>query len=468
MLDARSRPRATPHALAGRTLRLVSTGIDTVFQLTVYFGVCSGRFLAEDEIADLCGLLPFAFFAVYEVGVGTSIGKQLLGLKVHFEYPGFRYRVYRAALKYSCLPFLIYPAMLFTGRRQGLHDKAGKSVVVQPNGWTAWARAAIGVLLSIYTMATFGCGPLVGVLMREKYDARLVDAQAERWTPTEESRGRRHRIWRQRASFELPVEIDGLPLRGTPYLYFYSRSTGSSIEEETVLVLPGSEAHLVFELCERGGPAMKWIFPCELSPREFQAAVFDATTKDRMFLSPKSLLRANALRLAKSTLLEGDELLFFRDWDGPEFSLVWHAIARLDDKGAMRHFVDYVNVGGDEAGEYYSISLIWQAGERREEVLSSLVRSFRFDRGSEKLGASLLEEGRTSRSSLHLLNAIEIAADKLPAAEAMYELYARVGSDFEKRQFATWVGYRVEEGDLRFMDLNEKAWDWRGEDEESR
>jgi uncharacterized RDD family membrane protein YckC len=190
-------PRPIPGPLAGRAIRVISTGIDFVALLTLHFAICSSHLSANDELEDLCGLLPHTFLVVYEIGLGTSIGKQLLGLRVHFEYAGIRYRVYRTALKYLCIPFIIYPSVLFTARRQGLHDKAARSVVVQPNGWTAWMRASLGVILSGYAMLTFGCGQFVSVLMQERYDARLVNRVPEVWAPEGSSRDGGHRLWLQ-------------------------------------------------------------------------------------------------------------------------------------------------------------------------------------------------------------------------------------------------------------------------------
>ena len=229
----------------------------------------------------------------------------------------------------------------------------------------------------------------------------------------------------------------------------------------------GSDSHPIAELCHRSSPASRWIFPCGDSPREFQTALFQTTTENRLFLNPKSLLRENAMRFVKSTLMKGDELIAFRSYDGPEFSLIWHAIRQLDDEGNVRSIVDYINIGGDEADEYYSISVFWSGFDRQETIVRSLTSSFAFDPGTEELAASLLEEGRRTRSALPILSAIEIAKDKLPAAEVIYGIYARDGLPFEKSQFAKWVSSQVEEGDLRLMDLNEKVWDWRADEKDS-
>jgi hypothetical protein len=201
-----------------------------------------------------------------------------------------------------------------------------------------------------------------------------------------------------------------------------------------------------------------------MSPREFQSSIFRASTGDELFLNPRSLLRENALRLVKNSLLEGDEILSLRSYDGPEFSVVWHSLKRHDEDGSMWTTADHVYIAGDGAEERYGITIVWSGPESDQEMVSSLISSFRFDSGSEELATSLLAEGRRARSPLELLNAIDIAQDKLPCAEALFAVYAREGLDFEKRQFAIWVSQRVAEGDLRFMDLNEKVWDWRADE----
>jgi hypothetical protein len=201
-----------------------------------------------------------------------------------------------------------------------------------------------------------------------------------------------------------------------------------------------------------------------MSPREFQSSIFRASTGDELFLNPRSLLRENALRLVKNSLLEGDEILSLRSYDGPEFSVVWHSLKRHDEDGSMWTTADHVYIAGDGAEERYGITIVWSGPESDQEMVSSLISSFRFDSGSEELATSLLAEGRRARSPLELLNAIDIAQDKLPGAEALFAVYAREGLDFEKRQFAIWVSQRVAEGDLRFMDLNEKVWDWRADE----
>jgi hypothetical protein len=460
-----SRPRPTPHPLAGRTIRSISTGIDFVMLLTLNFVLCSSYIGVDEVLEDVCGLLPYLFLVVYEVVLGTSIGKQLLGLKVHFELPGFRYRVYRTALKYVCIPFLVYPSMFFTARRQGLHDKAARSLVVHPNGWRVWARASMGILFAAYAMVTFGCGQLVGAIVRQRYDARLVSRVPDPWQPEPGGRDRWHRIWLQRGSFELPAERNGLPLRGTPYLYFFASSRSASLEGAPAIVMPGSDAHPVVELCHNQPSFLKWLLPCADSPREFQSAIFETTDERQLFLDPRSLLRNNSLRIVKNLLLKGDHLVALRSYHGPEFSAVWHTIRQLGEEGDIRLTADYINIGGDQAEEHYAITILWRGEDRDEAMVASLIGSFRFDRGSEELAASLFAEGRRRRSPLPLLNAIEIAKDKLPAAEAMYRLYARGGPDLEKRQFASWVSHRVEEGDLRFLELNEKVWDWRANED---
>jgi hypothetical protein len=158
-------------------------------------------------------------------------------------------------------------------------------------------------------------------------------------------------------------------------------------------------------------------------------------------------------------LLRDDELLFLRFHDGPDYSVVWYAKERFAENGELT-VTDRIDIAGDEEEQYFGVTIVWDGLERQEAIVSSLVESFRFDAGSKELADRLLKSGRTTRSVTDLTNALELSEDKLPAAETLYEVYARNPYGFERRQFADWVSDRVG-NDLRFMDLNEKVWDWR-------
>lgn len=455
-------PRPVPHPLAGRLLRFVSGGIDFVVLLTLHFAFCS--YLMNDEALDaICSLVPITILVVYEIGLATSVGKQLLGLKLHFDYSGFRFRLYRAVLKYGFIPMIVFPFVFFTARRQGLHDKAAKSVVVQPNGWTAWARASIGVVLACYAMVTFGCGTLLATALQERYDHRIVSLEPERWDAPAQPPDGWHALWAHGARLALPPEVAGVRLRGTPSLFFYNEPRGLTLEGPRVAVLISRES-LRAELCDDSSPGLAWLLPCHLSPREFQKEIFETTMEANWFLNPRTLLSENAKRLLKGMLLKGDELVDFRLVDRPELSLsvVWYAIARYDEQGNVASVVDQLELGGDAPDDHLAIMVFWSGRERRPDLVEGLAASLAFDRGSEELGQRLLEEGGRRRAPLRLLSALHLAADKLPAAEALYRLYEGNGSPFEKRMFAIWVSYRIESGDLSLMDLNERVWDWRG------
>jgi hypothetical protein len=197
-----------------------------------------------------------------------------------------------------------------------------------------------------------------------------------------------------------------------------------------------------------------------------QKVLFETTTEESLFFDPRSLLRENAKRISKNILFKDGELLFFRSHDGPDYSVVWYAKALWTEDGELASLIDQVNLAGDEADQYFGVTIVWDRLERQEAIVPSLIESFRFDPGNKEIADRLFESGRATGSVTDLQNALELAEDRLPAAEASYEIYARRPYGFERRQFADWVSNRVGY-DLRFMDLNERVWDWRMDEEEA-
>ena len=344
------------------------TGIDGVLLLTLYFGMCASNLIAEVE--GLCSLIPHTLLFVYEIVTGTSPAKQALGLTVAFDVPRFRYRVYRALPKYWLIPFLVYPSMVFTKRQQGLHDVAAKAIVARTANRGLWLRAILATFLSGYLMLTFGCGRMFTLMMADRYDPYLASLEPEPWMPESPVPSDWMTRWQRGGRVNLPTAIDGLRLRPTPFLQVYGppgrRRTGPG-----VVVMLTADSHPYVEYCKDPHPALRWSLPCEVSPRAAQKALFEAVGEDTVYLDPRAMIGENAKRLGKTSLLEGDELLTFRSYDGPELSVIWYALAQYDDDDELRIVIDYINVAGDSPDDHYVITVFWSGVARAKRPSSA-------------------------------------------------------------------------------------------------
>ncbi len=120
---------AKPAALIDRALALLIDMLVLSFLTYFFAGILRGKGLAI--------FLPFVYYALMESSsYQASIGKLMMGLKV-VDMDGFaldlKQAMIRSIVKVVTLPFsmLIYLVPLFTRYRQGLHDLAAGTMIVE-------------------------------------------------------------------------------------------------------------------------------------------------------------------------------------------------------------------------------------------------------------------------------------------------------------------------------------------------
>lgn len=139
-MPATSQPR-----YAGFGIRFVAALIDAILVSVVSSILGSVLGIAKTTTIDgvttysnpLNSFLPIIYMVIADVKYGTTIGKKLLKLRVQHETTGANLTVGEAILRefvgrlVSIIPlFLGYFWVIFDQKKQGWHDKIGKSVVV--------------------------------------------------------------------------------------------------------------------------------------------------------------------------------------------------------------------------------------------------------------------------------------------------------------------------------------------------
>lgn len=453
--------------LAGRLLRCLSAGLDGFFELVLVFVLVSPESMADrDAPFDWMRVVPYLAIFVMEIAFNTTPAKLLLGLSVVYQEPGVFARLKRTVPKYFCafIPFL---PVLFTRDRQGIHDRFARAYVLKKDVRLRALRATAGLLAGIYLIATFGMGPLFDLLVDRRVDWERVNQSPTAWEAPAASDEPRLSIWNDGLRYELAPRVAGLGLEETYYSHPYRRRLGPDRPRGVVLSSHQRLDHPV-NLCQ-DYPLFSWFLPCRESPILIQDAFFEVTATERFYLSPLTMVGLNAAIIAKNIALSGEpDFFFFRRIAREDLTIVWVGTRdrNVKDDGTET-IVDRDTLYIASEDDFTVGEFVWAAVPRDEQLIRDFIATLRFEAASEGAAEAELSEARRTRSKTAYFNALRLGTDKLVAAEALYEIFRRGGSTFERDRFASWIRSHVQEtGDLRFLTLLEKTESWRIERDE--
>lgn len=439
---------------AGRIIRLIAS-ISDFFILLLFIFIIYSPSKREyfPSFAFTVGLT-----IILETFFTHTPAKFLLRLEVVYEKKSFVRRLLRSVFKHF-LSLFSYLTILDHPRRQGWHDRIGRSRVYQLPLKRRFFKGLGLMVLSIYAWMLFGVSHAIESNLDQKDPFELAYIMPEKINDIPEKKNVTYvKVFSMNTEILLPQRVGGLNLGSNSFLSLYSKEMEPNKKNPEILILPLSIVHPAVNKTVRDSP----LWEGENSPKNAQEFLF--------YLHPrKRWLQWNPFIRIHFGFLIGVKAFQFRFLENPSFlyhyskgdlSIFWTAQTtdiRNDFYEGDPYKMDILFFADSKSFTTYFIK--WTGIERKEELIHSIMNSIRFRERGQVDMEEIREQALKRRSLIHAWELLRLNDFDIEYAELLYELLQEKGLAWEKHYFSLLVQKQAGE-DYRYHELRFLTRQW--------